>query len=214
LRRIAFNELLRRLREEEPSKPSTKIRTQAPATSSEVARKRHTEPVALVKQMCGDLDSIALKALEKERSRRHGSPSDLAADIGRYLRNEPVLAVAPSAAYRARKFARRYRAVLATAAAFVLVLMVAAGISIRQSIRGNREAAVAQAVNDFLQNDLLAQARASRQSGPGTKPDPDLKVRTALDRAAPRIAGRFGRQPEVEAAVRETIAVSGCTDPI
>ena len=66
-----------------------------------------------------------------------------------------MLAVAPSAAYRARKFARRYRAALATAAAFVLVLMVAAGISIRQSIRANREAAVAQAVNDFLQNDLL-----------------------------------------------------------
>ena len=116
--------------------------------------------------MRGDLDSIALKALEKDRSRRYGSPSDLAADIGRYLKNEAVLAVPPSAAYRARKFARRYRAALVTTSAFGLVLIVAAVISIRQSIRANREAAVAQAVNDFLQNDLLAQASAATQSGP------------------------------------------------
>jgi non-specific serine/threonine protein kinase/serine/threonine-protein kinase len=205
LRKIAFEEFLRRLREEEPLKPSTKICTQDRATSTEVARKRHTEPPALAKQMRGDLDSIALKALEKDRSRRYGSPSDLAADIGRYLRNESVLAVPPSAAYRARKFARRYRAALVTAAAFLLVLILAAGISIRQSIRANREAAVAQAVNDFLQNDLLAQASAANQSRPGAKPDADLKVRTALDRAALRITGKFERQPEVEATIRDTI---------
>ena len=161
--------------------------------------------VALAKQIRGDLDSIALKALEKDRSRRYGSPSDFAADIARYLKNEPVLAVAPSVAYRARKFARRYRAALATACAFAVVLVVAAGISIRQSIRANREAAVAQAVNDFLQNDLLAQASAANQSRRTAKPDPDLKVRTALDRAAARIAGKFDRQPEVEAAIRDTI---------
>ena len=64
---------------------------------------------------------------------------------------------------------------------------------------------MAQAVNDFLQNDLLAQASAANQSGPSAKPDPDLKVRTALDRAAARIAGKFDRQPEVEAAIRDTI---------
>jgi tetratricopeptide (TPR) repeat protein len=205
LRKVAFEEFLRRLREEEPPKPSTRIRTRDAATSTDVARKRQTEPIALAKQIRGDLDSITLKALEKDRSRRYGSPSDLAADIGRYLKNEAVLAVPPSAAYRARKFASRYRGALVTAAAFLLVLIVAAGISIRQSIRANRESAVAQAVNDFLQNDLLAQASAATQSGPRAKPDPDLKVRTALDRAAARIAGKFDRQPEVEAAIRDTI---------
>jgi hypothetical protein len=115
----------------------------------------------------------------------------LAADIARYLRNEPVLAVAPSAPYHARKFARRYRAALTTAAAFVLVLIAAAIVSIRQSVlataerdRADREAATAQAINDFLRNDVLAQASANNQSRPSAKPDPDLKVRTALDRAA------------------------------
>ena len=205
LRKIAFEEFLRRLREDEPPKPSAKISTQDQATSTEVARKRQTEPRALAKQMRGDLDSIALKALEKERSRRYGSPSDLATDIGRYLQNEAVLAVPPSAVYRARKFVHRHRAALFTACAFVLVLIAASAISIRQSLRANREAAAAQAVSDFLQNDLLAQASANKQSGPSSKPDPDLKVRTALDRAAARIAGKFDRQPEVEAAIRDTI---------
>jgi hypothetical protein len=113
---------LRRLRDEDPQKPSTKIRTQDEATSTDVASKRQTEPTALSKQLRGDLDSIALKALEKDRACRYGSPSDFAADIGRYLQNEPVLAVTPSVAYRARKFARRYRGALVTACAFALVL--------------------------------------------------------------------------------------------
>jgi serine/threonine protein kinase/tetratricopeptide (TPR) repeat protein len=212
LRKIAFEEFLRRLREQEPPKPSTKIRTQEPTTVSELARNRQREPRALVKELRGDLDSIALKAIEKDRLRRYSSPSDLAADIGRYLNNQAVLAVPPSARYRARKFARRYRAALVTTAAFMLVLILAAGVSIRQSIRANREAAVAQkeaaaaqAVNNFLQNDLLAQASAATQSGASAKPDPDLKVRTTLDRAAARITGRFEQQPEVEAAIRDTI---------
>jgi tetratricopeptide (TPR) repeat protein len=205
LRKISFEEFLRRLREDEPPTPSTRIRTQDPATAAEVARKRRTEPVALAKQMRGDLDSIALKALEKDRSRRYGSPAELAADIGRYLRNEAVLAVAPSAAYRARKFVRRHRGSLVSAAAFVLVLLVATAVSIRQGLRANEEAAVAQAVNDFLQNDLLAQASAYQQSQPNTRPDPDLRIRTALDRAAARIEGKFAGQPLVEASIRETI---------
>ncbi len=205
LGRLAFDEFLRKLREEDPQKPSTKIRTQDAATSSELAQKRQTEPLALAKLIGGDLDAIALKALEKDRSRRYGSVSDFAADIGRYLNHEAVLAVAPSVAYKARKFARRQRAALVTACAFVAVLVAAAVVSVRQSIRANREAAVAQAVSDFLRNDVLAQASASTQSGPSTKPDPDLKVRTALDRAAARIAGKFEKQPEVEAAIRDTI---------
>jgi tetratricopeptide (TPR) repeat protein len=194
LRQITLDEFLRRLREDEPAKPSTRISAQGGAAST-----------ALAKQIRGDLDSIALKAVEKERSRRYGSPAELAADIERYLKNEAVSAVPPSTVYRARKFARRHRAGLITAAAVALVLIAAAGISIREAIRANREAAVAQAVNDFLQNDLLAQASAATQSGPSTKPDPHLEVRTALDRAAARIGGKFQRQPEVEAAIRDTI---------
>jgi tetratricopeptide (TPR) repeat protein len=212
LQKGKFDEFLRRLREEEAAKPSVRIRALDRDTAAELAQKRQTDAPALSKQIRGDLDSIAHKALEKDRSRRYGSPSEFAMDIRRYLSNEVVAAVPPSAVYRAGKFARRYRGALAVVAAFLLVLTLAAGVSIWQSIRAARqrdradaESAVAQAVTDFLQNDLLAQASSNTQARPAAKPDPDLKVRTALDRAAARIAGKFERQPEVEAAIRDTI---------
>jgi hypothetical protein len=78
--------------------------------------------------------------------------------------------------------------------------------AVSEQQRANNEAATAKAESDFLQKDLLAQASANNQAGPNTKPDPDLKVRTALDRAAARIPGKFDKQPLVEAAVRQTIA--------
>jgi tetratricopeptide (TPR) repeat protein len=189
---LAFDAILRRLREQEAPRPSTKLRALGGQAT-------------IAAQLRGDLDAIALRALEKDRARRYGSPADLAADIERYLNHEAVLAVPPSAAYRVRKFARRYRGALLIIGAFLLVLILAAAVSVRQSIRANSEAAVARAVSDFLQNDLLAQASVFTQWGPSGKTDPDLKVRTALDRAAARIAGRFQREPQVEAAIRDTI---------
>ena len=199
--KLAYDEVLRRLREQDVPRPSTKVRTLG-GDSAVMAQNRGADIPALSRQLRGDADAIALKALEKDRKRRYATPLELAADIGHYLRNEPVTAHAPSVGYRARKFFRRYRVGLITAAAFVLVLIAATAVSIRQSIRANREAAIAQAVNDFLQNDLLGQASTSNQS----KPDPNLKVRTALDRAAQRIEGKFTQQPGVEASIRNTIA--------
>jgi eukaryotic-like serine/threonine-protein kinase len=206
LRKISLDQFLKKLRKDDVPMPSTRIRTQEAAASTETARRRRTVPATLVRQIRGELDAIALKALEKDRSRRYASASDFAADIGRYLTNQPVVAVAPSLAYRARKFARRYRVGLITASAFALVLIVATAVSILQSIRARREAAVAQAVNDFLQNDLLAQASAEAQVERGVKPDPNITVRTVLDRAAQRVNGKFARQPEVEVALRNTMA--------
>jgi eukaryotic-like serine/threonine-protein kinase len=197
-----LDELLRKMREEEPPRPSTKVSTDRASSAAEA---RSTEPRQLASQLRGDLDWITMKALEKDRDRRYGSASELADDIGRYLNHEPVLAVPPSATYRVRKFARRYRVALITAGTFALVLVAATAVSIQQSLHASRETAVAQAVNDFLQNDLLAQASATKQSGPRAKPDPDLKVRTALDRAAGKIEGKFEKQPEVEASIRDTI---------
>jgi tetratricopeptide (TPR) repeat protein len=78
--------------------------------------------------------------------------------------------------------------------------------AVAEQHRADSQSATAKAVSDFLQKDLLAQASANTQATPNTKPDPDLKVRTALDRAAARIQGKFDKQPLVEAAVRQTIA--------
>jgi eukaryotic-like serine/threonine-protein kinase len=167
----------------------------------------------------GDIETIAGRALEKDKARRYASAGELAADIQRYLSDEPITARPPSATYQLQKFARRHRALVAGMAAVFFVLVGGVAVSTSEAIRAKRagEAALRErdrtvqaeatekAISDFLQNDLLAQASAATQSGPSAKPDPDLKVRTALDRAAARIAGKFDRQPEVEAAIRDTI---------
>jgi tetratricopeptide (TPR) repeat protein len=188
----------------------------------------------------GDIETIAGKALEKDKSRRYASAAELAADIQRHLNHQPIAARPPSAGYQLQKFARRNRAVVAGLAAVFLVLAAGAAVSTVQAIRANRagqaavrerdramaaeaqavqernralaekqradgEAAVSKAVSDFLQNDLLAQAGSHAQADSRARPDPDLKVRTALDRAAAGIARRFDKQPLVEASIRQTI---------
>ena len=80
--------------------------------------------------------------------------------------------------------------------------------AIEASHRATTEAAISRAVRDFLQSDLLAQSSAQQQATPDSKPDPDLKVRTALDRAAARVPARFRDQPLVEASVRQTIGTA------
>lgn len=103
-----LDEVLRRLREEDPPRPSTRIAAEKQAFVSNAAL-RAAEPRRLMKSLRGDLDQIVMKALEKDRARRYGTPSELAADIARYLNHEPVLAASASAAYRVRKYVRRHR---------------------------------------------------------------------------------------------------------
>ncbi len=92
------------------------------------------------------------------------------------------------------------------------MLIIAAGVSIWQSVIANRqrhradaEAATAKAVNQFLQDDLLSQANPEAQGGADTKPDPDVKARTLLNRAAAQVEKRFSQQPLVESAIQHTI---------
>ena len=92
--------MLQKIREQEPTPPSTKIRSLG-ESSKDSAVKRGEEPASLQRHLRGELDWITMKALEKDRTRRYGSPSELAADIQRYLRHQPVLAGPPSATYRA-----------------------------------------------------------------------------------------------------------------
>ncbi len=179
----------------------------------EVIREEEPAPLSSIQRSYrGDIDTIVAKALEKDKARRYASAADLAGDIRRYLADEPITARPASASYQLQKFTRRHKALVAGTLAVFLVLALGVVASTWQAVRARRaeraaanEAAAARAINDFLQNDLLALASAATQSGPSAKPDPDLKVRTALDRAAAHIAGKFDTQPEVEAAIRETI---------
>jgi tetratricopeptide (TPR) repeat protein/tRNA A-37 threonylcarbamoyl transferase component Bud32 len=169
-------------------------------------REENPQPLSSVNRLYrGDIETIVSKALEKDKTRRYASAADLGADIQRYLRDEPIIARPPSATYQMQKFAHRHKALVAGVAAVFVVLIAGIGASTREATRARRAEQTATAVDDFLQNDLLAQASANAQARPDTKPDPDLKVRTALDRAATRIEGKFKEQPLVEAAVRQTI---------
>ena len=157
-RKLAFDEILRCLREEEPQRPSTKVRTDA-GDSATTAENRGVDPPTLARQLRGDADSIALKALEKDRKRRYSAASELAADIERYLSDEPVTAHAPSAIYRARKYIRRHRLVVAMAMCVFLLLV---GFSIVQAIqlqRITRERNRADRVTELFKGDARSEAR-------------------------------------------------------
>ena len=160
----------------------------------------------------GDVETIVAKALEKEKTRRYGSAAALSTDIRRHLHNEPITARPPTTLYQLQKFSRRHRAVVVGTVAVLLALVAGIVATTREALRARTAEQTArsaqqttEAVNDFLRNDLLAYASAHAQAGPSVAPDPELKVRTALDRAAARIEGKFAAQPLVEAAIRHTI---------
>jgi tetratricopeptide (TPR) repeat protein/predicted Ser/Thr protein kinase len=169
---------------------------------------REEDPVRLSsisRAFRGDVETIVAKALEKDKARRYASVLAMLGDIRKHLANEPITARPATASYQLQKFVRRHQTLVITTAIVFAVLLAGVMVTTLEAVKARRAEQKAQAVNDFLQNDLLAQASAFVQSGPRTKPDPDLKVRTVLDRAAARISGKFDKQPEVEAAIRDTI---------
>jgi len=139
LRSRAFMEVLRIIREEDPPTPSARLNTLGERLT-EIATSRHVEPNALAKLVRGDLDWIVMRAIEKDRRRRYASASELAGDVTRYFRNEPVTARRPSAVYRLSRFAKRRRgrvlAFTGMAAAIVLGAVLAQALSQRYADPG------------------------------------------------------------------------------
>jgi tetratricopeptide (TPR) repeat protein/tRNA A-37 threonylcarbamoyl transferase component Bud32 len=123
LKKAGYDEMRRMIREDEPPRPSTRLSTMQQATLSTIAQRRGLEPRRLSQQLRGELDWVIMKALEKDRGRRYESASALAADVQRYLGDEPVEAGPPSAVYKLRKFARKNRKALATAGVIVSLLL-------------------------------------------------------------------------------------------
>lgn len=128
--------LLRSVREEESARPSTRL-TRLRKEGEEIAEKRRTDRAALQAQVRGDLDWIAVKALERDRDRRYQSAAELAADLERYLRREPIAARPPSAAYRAERFVRRNPLAVLGLIAVVLALVLGSALSYWSFLRAN-----------------------------------------------------------------------------
>ncbi len=183
LRSAAWGELQRMIREEEPAKPSTRLSTMKETIAS-VAAHRRTEPARLSRLVRGDLDWIVMKCLEKNRARRYETASGLAADVGRHLAGEAVLAAPPGAAYKVGKFVRRHRFGVFAAAALgaVLALGVAGtGLGLWKASLANTRLAEA-----------LQRARAQRDVATGS-----LQGIAKRFASEPALASPAPGQPEI-----------------
>jgi serine/threonine protein kinase len=127
-------EMLRIVREEEAPQLSRRLAAMG-AAAADIAARRQTDAVSLGRAMDGDLNWIAVKALEKVRQRRYCSVTDLAADLRRYMEHRPVLASPPSRLYRVRQFIRRHRPAALGATAGLALLIVLGGVTVWSFVR-------------------------------------------------------------------------------
>ncbi|WP_435008629.1 tetratricopeptide repeat protein [Tundrisphaera lichenicola] len=218
LHKAGYVEILRRIKEEETPRPSTRLITSG-GTTAQISDQRRTEAMKLSRAMRGELDWIVMKALEKDRNRRYETAGAFARDIRNYLAGDPVEACPPSTSYRLQKFARKHRPALIVASAFTSLLILGAVLSTWQAIRATRaealsniesekarrSAAESEAVLKFFQDQVLAAARPEGQEGGLGK---DVTIRRAIDAAEPKIASAFEDQGAVEAAIRGVLGTT------
>jgi eukaryotic-like serine/threonine-protein kinase len=207
LRHAAIDEVLKTIREQEPQRPSTRLTTLAESERTVIAQLRQSDPGKLPKLLRGELDWIAMKALEKDRGRRYDTATALARDVQRHLNNEPVVARPPGNLYRFQKLIRRNR--LAFAAGSVVVIALLGGLGIaswmlvreREALRlavAAREQAAAEGaksrqVSAFLEN-MLNGVEPSVALGRDT-----VMLREILDKTAAQLGTELKDQPAVEA---------------
>jgi non-specific serine/threonine protein kinase/serine/threonine-protein kinase len=201
----APDELRRIIREREAPRPSARLSALG-GQAAAYASARSTDAPELARRLRGDLDWIVLKAIEKERDRRYGSPSQLADDIRRHLRSEPVVARPPSTIYRAGRFVRRHKLVVSAAAiAFAGLVAAVVGTAVGMvraraaEAEARREAATAERVTRFLV-DLFTETDPSNSRGE------DVTVREVLDRGAERVRAALASEPIVQARLEGAIA--------
>ncbi|HYL92470.1 MAG TPA: serine/threonine-protein kinase [Alphaproteobacteria bacterium] len=190
-------EVLRQLREEDPMRPSTRVLKEQGSSSSSAAMRR-TETAQLQSLLQGDLDWIAMKALEKDRQRRYGTPSELATDIQRYLNHEPVLARPASAGYRLQKYVRRHRIAVSVAVGFVLLLAGFATVQALQVRRITRERDRADRVTQFMSGMF-------KVSDPSEARGNSITAREILDKASKDIDTGLAKDPELQAQMMDVM---------
>jgi WD40 repeat protein len=171
LREAGYDEMRRIIRDEEPPKPSTRISTLGKAATT-ISTQRQSEPKRLSQLFCGELDWIVMKALEKDRNRRYETANGLAADVQRYLNDEPIQARPPSTAYRLRKFARRNKGILTAAALVSVALMLAVVVLAISNVR----------INDALTQAKTNEEAATANAATATQRAEDLAHRLYINR--------------------------------
>jgi serine/threonine protein kinase len=212
LLRSGMNEMRRKIREDEPQRPSTRLSTLQAEVLTTIAKHRRVDALRLIHVVRGDLDWIVMKCLEKDRARRYETANGLASDLKRHLNNEPVSARPPSRAYQFQKLVRRNKLAFAAAAIVAAALVLGAVVSTWQAVRATRartaailekqradeQAAVATSVTKYLQ-----QMFGAITPGPGK--GRDYTVRQLLDDHAADLEKQLPGQPEVEATLQATL---------
>jgi serine/threonine protein kinase len=192
LQTAAFDEVRRIIREEEPPRPSDRLSTLSANLANTLTERQRTDPPRLRQSIRGELDWIAMKCLEKDRNRRYESAGALAADVQRYLRDEPVEACPPSTAYRLRKFARRNRPTLIAGAIVLATLVTATIVSTWLAMRAIDAEGLAAAR-------LTAEQRAHQEAEESFQ-----KARQAVDDMYTQVAEKWlASQPQMEPVQRD-----------
>jgi len=186
-----LEEVLRQLRETDPQRPSTRVSANRD-TSTERAEARGTEPGQLETLLKGDLDWITLKALEKDRERRYGTPSALATDVENYLENRPVEARPAGAAYRLRKYVRRHAVGVGVASGAAVLLIAFAVMQSAELRRITRERDRADRITEFMTSMF-------KVSDPSEARGNSITAREVLDKASANISSGMARDPELGA---------------
>ena len=206
-----LDEMLRHLREDDPPRPSTKVSTgREEATAT--AEARATDGKHLVGLLRRELDWITMKALERDRSRRYGSPSELAADVNRYLCNEPVIACPPSTSYRFRKYVGRHRTWVAVVAG-VTVFFVGFGVTqtvqlrrtIRERDRANRERDRANRERDRANHITDFMTSMFKVSNPSESRGNTITAREILDKSSTEVKTSLTNDPELQAQLLQVM---------
>ncbi len=217
LEKAGLLEMLRVIREQEPSKPSTKLSTAEGLPT--LAANRGTEPAMLTKLVRGELDWIVMKALEKDRNRRYETANGFAMDVQRYLADEPVQACPPSVGYRLRKFVRRNKGPVLAASLIILALVggvIGTSWGMVRAIHAE-DAARAEAIEtDQARKDADRQAATATSIAESLKqmlglldPDahkgPDYTVVQLIDDYADNLEEKLADQPEAAADLHATV---------
>ena len=215
LRAAGWLEVQRKLTQDEPPKPSTKLATHG-RLAGELAQRRRTTLQGLARELRGDLDWIVLKAIAKEPERRYDSATELATDLGRHLADKPVLAGPPSARYRLRKLVRRHRRQLVAAAVVLVTLVVGVIATTWFAIQANANAErLGRRTEEFEMLALVERLRVVREKEKALYPawpdvvelmyewlddgGPDVgRLREGLPRARTTLTALRSRSPTTE----------------
>ena len=163
LRRAGYAEIQRIIREREPIKPSSKLHSLG-LIADDIAVRRRTSTSSLARELRGDLDWITLRAIEKDPNQRYPSASELAADIGRHLHYEPVLAGPPGARYRLKKFVRKHRGAVAVCLALAILLSAGLAVSTALYVRAQRSRQEADRQRAAADRERTAAQTAQREA--------------------------------------------------